>query len=106
MSTGLVENWANVDSMGAIYPFTGSEGFLVVLGLAFWIIWHIWQIRSENDCGPCHRVAAVREIVGAYQHLVDRFTDLAGAAGAYSAQQAKSAVRLFMVRELAGFAAK
>ena len=48
MSTGLVENWANVDSMGAIYPFTGSEGFLVVLGLAFWIIWHIWQIKKEN----------------------------------------------------------
>jgi len=48
MATGLVENWANVDSMGAIYPFTGSEGLLVVLGLAFWIIWHVWQVKKEN----------------------------------------------------------
>jgi hypothetical protein len=48
MSTGLVDNWLNVDTFGPIYPFVGSEGLLVVLGLAFWIIWHIWQLKREN----------------------------------------------------------
>lgn len=48
MSTGAVENWIDVDSLGAIYPFVGSEGFLVVLGLAFWIGWHVWQMKKEK----------------------------------------------------------
>jgi hypothetical protein len=48
MSTGLVDNWLNIDKFGAIYPFVGSEMFLVVAGLAFWIIWHVWQLKREN----------------------------------------------------------
>lgn len=48
MSTGLVDNWLNVDTFGAIYPFVGSEGMLAVLGIAFWIGWHILQIRKES----------------------------------------------------------
>lgn len=48
MATGEVDNWLNVDAFGAIYPFVGSEGFLAVVGIAFWIIWHIWQIKKEN----------------------------------------------------------
>jgi hypothetical protein len=48
MSTGLVDNWLNVDTFGAIYPFVGTEGFLAFVGIAFWIIWHIWQIRKES----------------------------------------------------------
>jgi hypothetical protein len=47
MSTGLVDNWLNVDTFGAIYPFVGTEGFLAFVGIAFWIIWHIWQIKKE-----------------------------------------------------------
>lgn len=48
MSTGLVDNWLNVDTFGPIYPFVGSEKLLVILGVAFWIIWHIWQIKKES----------------------------------------------------------
>jgi len=48
MATGMVENWANVDSMGAIYPFTGSEMLLAIVGIALWIVWHVWQIKKEN----------------------------------------------------------
>ena len=48
MATGAVDNWLNVDAFGAIYPFVGSEGFLAVVGIAFWIIWHFWQIKKEN----------------------------------------------------------
>jgi hypothetical protein len=49
MSTGLVDNWLNIDTFGPIYPFVGSEGLLAILGIAFWIIWHIWQIKKESN---------------------------------------------------------
>ena len=48
MSTGLVDNWLNIDTFGAIYPFVGTEGILAFVGIAFWIIWHIWQIKKET----------------------------------------------------------
>ena len=48
MSTG-VESFENLDQIGAIYPMVGAEGVLVVVGVAMWIIWHIWQTRIEND---------------------------------------------------------
>lgn len=49
MSTGLVENWLDVDTFGAIYPFVGTEGFLAIVGIALWIVWHIWQIKDESN---------------------------------------------------------
>lgn len=48
MATGAVDNWLNIDTFGAIYPFVGSEGFLAFVGIALWICWHIVQIRKEN----------------------------------------------------------
>ncbi|MFT5116456.1 MAG: hypothetical protein ACI8P9_005827 [Parasphingorhabdus sp.] len=48
MATGLVDNWTNVDTFGAIYPFVGTEMILAIVGIAFWFIWHIWQIKKEN----------------------------------------------------------
>ena len=48
MATGMVDNWLNVDALGPIYPFVGTEILLTLLGLAFWIIWHIWQIKEET----------------------------------------------------------
>ncbi len=48
MATGSVENWLNVDTLGAIYPFVGSEGLLALVGISCWIVWHIWQIKKEN----------------------------------------------------------
>jgi hypothetical protein len=48
MSTGLVDNWLNIDTFGPIYPFVGSEMFMAVVGIAFWIGWHIWQLKKEN----------------------------------------------------------
>ena len=48
MSTGLVDNWLNVDNFGAIYPFVGTEGFLAIVGIGLWIAWHIWQIKDES----------------------------------------------------------
>jgi len=49
MSTGSFENWhGNMLDIGPLYPFVGSEGLLIILGLVFWIGWHIWQHRMES----------------------------------------------------------
>ena len=49
MATGPVDNWLNIDTFGAIYPFVGTEMLLAVAGYAFWLIWHFKQIRKENE---------------------------------------------------------
>ncbi len=48
MSTGLVDNWLNLDTFGPIYPFVGTEMLLTILGFAFWIGWHVWQLKKES----------------------------------------------------------
>ena len=50
MSTTPVETWQNVDgeALGALYPFVGIEGILVVVGVVLWVVWHIWQMRHES----------------------------------------------------------
>lgn len=49
MSTGTFENWAgNITEIGVMYPFEGSEFILVIAGVAFWLIWQISQLKSEN----------------------------------------------------------
>jgi len=50
MSTTGIESWAvDLKDVGAIYPFQGSEGLMVVIGVVTWIAWHIWQMRSEKE---------------------------------------------------------
>jgi hypothetical protein len=49
MSTNGMESWAvDLKDVGAIYPFQGAEVVMVIIGLVFWIGWHIVQIRQEN----------------------------------------------------------
>jgi hypothetical protein len=49
MSTNGMTSWAvDLKDVGAIYPFQGWETLMVILGLAFWMGWHVWQIRHEN----------------------------------------------------------
>jgi hypothetical protein len=49
MSTIGYSSWAvDLKDVGAIYPFQGYEGVMVLAGVAFWIVWHIWQIRYES----------------------------------------------------------
>lgn len=47
MSTGIA-SWSNPAEITAIYPFVGTEVLLVVAGFAFWIWWHVKQIRDES----------------------------------------------------------
>ena len=49
MATGQVDNWLNIDTFGPIYPFVGSEMFLAIVGIALWIVWHVVQIKKENE---------------------------------------------------------
>ena len=44
-----METFANLDTAGAIYPMVGAEGVLFIIGLALWIIWHIWQLAIEKN---------------------------------------------------------
>ena len=48
MSTNGMTTWAvDLKDVGAIYPFQGTEVLMVILGLAFWIGWHVIQMRQE-----------------------------------------------------------
>ena len=50
MSTNGMTSWAvDLANVGAIYPLQGMEVLLVVLGLIFWLGWHVLQIRQENE---------------------------------------------------------
>lgn len=45
-----IGNWqGNMLDIGPLYPWVGSEVVMVILGLVFWIGWHIWQFRMENS---------------------------------------------------------
>jgi hypothetical protein len=42
-------SWAvDLKDVGAIYPFQGAEVLMVIIGLVFWIGWHIWQMKQES----------------------------------------------------------
>lgn len=50
MATTMVDSWAvDLANVGPIYPFVGTEWIWVILGVAFWIGWHVWQIKFEAN---------------------------------------------------------
>ncbi len=50
MSTTPLDSWAvDLADVTVIYPFVGWEVTMVVIGVALWIIWHIWQVKFENN---------------------------------------------------------
>ena len=50
MSTNGMTSWAvDLKDVGAIYPFQGTEVILVIVGLVFWIGWHIILTRQESE---------------------------------------------------------
>lgn len=49
MSTIGYENWAvDLAEVGAIYPFQGAEFVMFIIGVVFWIGWHLIQFRQEK----------------------------------------------------------
>lgn len=50
MTTNGLTNWAvDLKDVGAIYPFQGLEWLFVLLGLIFWIGWHVIQTMQESE---------------------------------------------------------
>lgn len=49
MSTGMIESWSGtIAEIGPMYPFVGTEMLLVVVGIAFWVVFHVLQSRAET----------------------------------------------------------
>ena len=49
MSTTGVTSWAvDLADVGAIYPFQGAEFIMLLIGLVFWIWWHVWSVKHER----------------------------------------------------------
>jgi hypothetical protein len=50
MSTIGYSDWAvDLANVGAVYPFQGFEVPMVIIGVAFWLGWHIIQGRRETE---------------------------------------------------------
>ncbi|HWM32183.1 MAG TPA: hypothetical protein VNO69_10870 [Methyloceanibacter sp.] len=42
--------WAvDLANVGPVYPWIGFEVIMVLVAVALWILWHIVQIRQENE---------------------------------------------------------
>ena len=49
MTTGQIDSFAGtITDIGPMYPFVGTEVLMVIVGVAFWVIWHILQTKMEN----------------------------------------------------------
>jgi hypothetical protein len=49
MTLEEVGSWSGtITDIGPLYPMVGTEGILVIIGVVFWVVWHIWQFRMEN----------------------------------------------------------
>lgn len=49
MSTGTIADWqGTIAEIGAAYPFAGYEPLMVILGVTFWIGWHVVNLISEG----------------------------------------------------------
>ncbi|MDF1668734.1 MAG: hypothetical protein P1U83_03890 [Roseovarius sp.] len=50
MSTTQIETWAGADlsQIGPIYPMVGTEMILFVVGLIFWLGFHVLQAGIEK----------------------------------------------------------
>ena len=69
MSTIGYDSWAvDLAEVGAIYPFQGAEVLMVILGVAFWLIWHRIQfvreeehLKKAKEIGDKEKIAAALE---------------------------------------------
>ncbi len=50
MSMTPIETWAGADlsQIGPIYPMVGTEMLLFLVGLVFWLAFHVMQKRIET----------------------------------------------------------
>ncbi len=49
MTTGNFQDWTGaISEIGPIYPFVGTEVLRWILGVVFWIGWHVWNVSTER----------------------------------------------------------
>jgi|TARA_B100000809_G_C14794277_1_gene407879 hypothetical protein len=49
MATTPIDTWAvDLADVTVIYPWTGSEGLMVLVAVVLWLAWHVWQLKHEN----------------------------------------------------------
>lgn len=42
--------WAvDLANVGAVYPWLGTEVIMVAVAVLAWLVWHVVQIREENQ---------------------------------------------------------
>jgi len=46
--TNWIDHLSAAEVQGAIYPFVGTEGMLVIALLVIWIGWHVLQNNAET----------------------------------------------------------
>ena len=46
--TNWIDHLSAAEVQGAIYPYVGSEGILVIVALVIWIGWHVLTNNSES----------------------------------------------------------
>ena len=46
--TNWIDHLSAAEVQGAVYPYVGSEGVLVIVGLVIWIGWHVITEMSES----------------------------------------------------------
>ena len=46
--TNWIDHLSAAEVQGAIYPYVGSEGILVIVALVIWIGWHVITEMSES----------------------------------------------------------
>ena len=50
MSTTGYDSWAvDLANVTTIYPLQGYEVIMALIGIVFWLAWHVWQIKFENN---------------------------------------------------------
>ncbi len=47
--TNWIDHLSAAEVQGAIYPYVGSEGILVIVALVIWIGWHVVSGMQENS---------------------------------------------------------
>ncbi len=49
MSTIGYDSWAvDLADVGAVYPLQGWEFVMTIIGVIFWLGWHVMQFRRES----------------------------------------------------------
>ena len=58
LATIGLSSWGiDLQNAGAVYPFQGAEWLFVLLGVVFWIGFHVLQIRQERREWDHHMTA-------------------------------------------------